>query len=457
MTPGPSFLSPDMAVRVSGLCKQYSLGARRRGHDTMREQLTASARSLLRGELGRSETATHMALRDVSFDVSPGEVVGIIGRNGAGKSTLLKILARVTTPSAGRAQIRGRLGALLEVGTGFHPELTGRENVFLNGAILGMKRAEVTRKFDEIIDFAEIHKFVDTPVKRYSSGMYVRLAFAVAAHLEPDILIVDEALAVGDFAFQRKCLGKLQAQAGSGRTVLFVSHNVGAIRMLCSRCLMLEEGSVVMDGPADAVIDKYVEQLTQGGAARDAGPRRPDVGSGFVLHPRDPVSDLTVFCGEPIVFDFDVEAEEPPTDARVGVSLRVTRPTGEYLVTMDSVVQRAAWIQGKEKRWNVRCDLGRLPLNEGAYFVWVTVCVYVDNTVKRYARFTNAFALHVLERDVFGWGSVLPRSRHWGPMYWAPEWQIQPVVPITPLVEPSRREANDRTQEEAVTCQDFSA
>ena len=457
MTPGSSPLPPDVAVRVSGLSKLYAIGGRRRGHDTVREQLTARARSLLRGTLGRAETSTHMALRDVSFDVSPGEVVGIIGRNGAGKSTLLKILARVTTPSAGQARIRGRLGALLEVGTGFHPELTGRENVFLNGAILGMKRAEVARKFDEIIDFAEIHKFVDTPVKRYSSGMYVRLAFAVAAHLEPEILIVDEALAVGDFAFQRKCLGKLQAQAGSGRTVLFVSHNVGAIRMLCSRCLMLEEGSVVMDGPADAVIDKYVEQLTQGSAAREAGPRHPDVGSGFVLHPRDPVSDLTVFCGEPIIFDFDVEAEQPPTDARVGISLRVTRPTGEYLITMDSVVQRAAWIQGKEKRWNVRCDLGRLPLNEGAYFVWVTVCVYVDNTVKRYARFTNAFALHVLERDVFGWGSALPRSRHWGPMYWAPEWHIRPVAPITPLVEPSRREANDRTQEEAVACQDFSA
>ena len=455
MTSGSSFLSPDIAVRVSGLSKQYSIGRGRRGHDTVREQLTARARSLLRGGLGRAETSTHMALRDVSFDVRRGEVVGIIGRNGAGKSTLLKILARVTTPSVGHARLRGRLGALLEVGTGFHPELTGRENVFLNGAILGMRRAEVARKFDEIIDFAEIHKFMDTPVKRYSSGMYVRLAFAVAAHLEPDILIVDEALAVGDFAFQRKCLGKLQAQAGSGRTVLFVSHNVGAIRMLCSRCLMLEEGRLVMDGPADSVIDKYVEQLSQRSAATQAGPRHPDVGSGFVLHPRDPVRDLTVFCGEPMVFDFDVESELPPTDARVGISLRVTRPTGEYLVTMDSVVQRAAWIQGEEKRWNVRCDLGRLPLNEGAYFVSVTVCGYVDNTVKRHARFTNAFALQVLERDVFGWGSVLPRSRHWGPMYWAPEWNIQPRVPRPPLLEPSKPETNDKTQEEA--CQDFSA
>ncbi|MEP6594267.1 MAG: polysaccharide ABC transporter ATP-binding protein, partial [Acidobacteriota bacterium] len=426
MTPASPSLSPEVAIRVSGVSKQYSIGGRRRGQDTIREQLTARVRSLLRGGLGRSENATHLALRDVSFDVARGEVVGIIGRNGAGKSTLLKILARVTTPSAGHAQIRGRLGALLEVGTGFHPELTGRENVYLNGAILGMTRAEVARKFDEIIDFAEIHKFVDTPVKRYSSGMYVRLAFAVAAHLEPDILIVDEALAVGDFAFQRKCLGRLQAQAGSGRTVLFVSHNIGAIRMLCSRCLLLEDGRVVLDGPVDAVIEKYVEQLGQQSAAKQVGPRHPDVGSGFLLHPRDPVSDLTIFCGEAIVFDFDIEAEQPPGDARVGVSLRVTTPTGEYLVTMDSVVQRAGWLHGEEKRWNVRCDLGRLPLNEGAYFVWVTVCVYVDNTVKRFARFTNAFALHVLERDVFGWGNSLPRSRYWGPLYWAPEWQIQP-------------------------------
>ena len=199
---------------------------------------------------------------------------------------------------------------------------------------------------------------------------------------------------------------------------------------------MLEEGSVVLDGPADAVVEKYVEQLSQQGAAVQSGPRRPDVGSGFLLHPRDPESDLTIFCGEPIVFDFDIEAEEPPTDAKVGISLRVTTPTGEYLVTMDSVVQRAGWIQGEEKRWNVRCDLGRLPLNEGAYFVWVTVCVYVDNTVKRFARFTNAFALHVLENDVFGWGSGLPRSRYWGPLYWAPEWQIQPVGPRPAIVHP---------------------
>ena len=209
MTAGCPFLSPDIAISVSGLSKQYSLGARRRGQDTMREHLTARARSLLRGEF-RAESATHLALRDVSFDVQRGEVVGIIGRNGAGKSTLLKILARVITPTAGHARFAAASASLLEVGTGFHPELTGRENVFLNGAILGMKRGEVARKFDEIVAFAGDRRFIDTPVKRYSSGMYVRLAFAVAAHLEPEILIVDEVLAVGDVAFQRKCLGKMQ-------------------------------------------------------------------------------------------------------------------------------------------------------------------------------------------------------------------------------------------------------
>ena len=446
-----SLLPADVAVRVSGLSKRYIIGARVRGNVTMREQLTTGVRSLLRGEFRRSQTATHQALDNVSFDVPRGQVVGVIGGNGAGKSTLLKILARVTVPTSGRAQIRGRLGALLEVGTGFHPELTGRENVFLNGAILGMRRAEVARKFDEIIDFAEIHQFVDTPVKRYSSGMYVRLAFAVAAHMEPDILIVDEALAVGDFAFQRKCLGQLQAQAGTGRTVLFVSHNIGAIRTLCSRCLLLDGGRLVLDGPADTVIEKYIEHFGHRSAANRAGPRPPDSGEGFLLHPRDPQGDLTIFCGEPIVLDFDVEAQQPPTDTRVGIGIKITTRTGEPLVSMDSVVQRAGYIQGASRMWNVRCDLGRLPLNAGTYFVSINAGVYADNVVKRYARFSNAFALQVLEHDVFGWGSHLPRASYWGPLYWAPQWRIQPAEQVI---------ADDATpvgDDEALTCQDYSA
>ncbi|MBU4288994.1 MAG: ABC transporter ATP-binding protein [Proteobacteria bacterium] len=205
-----------------------------------------------------SSDDTIWALRDVSFEVNQGEVIGIIGRNGAGKSTLLKILSRITEPTSGDVKLYGRVSSLLEVGTGFHPELTGRENIYLNGAILGMRKTEIARKFDEIVEFAEIEKFMDTPVKRYSSGMYVRLAFAVAAHLEPEILLVDEVLAVGDIPFQKKCLGKMSDVAKGGRTVLFVSHNMQAIQKLCTRVIILHEGRVVMDGPTDEATSKYL-------------------------------------------------------------------------------------------------------------------------------------------------------------------------------------------------------
>jgi lipopolysaccharide transport system ATP-binding protein len=226
-----------------------------------------------RYRLGGRETRDFWALRDVSFTVAPGEVVGLVGRNGAGKSTLLKLLSRITEPTEGRAVLRGRVASLLEVGTGFHPDLTGRENIFLNGAILGMKRAEIVRKFDEIVEFSEIAGFLDTPVKRYSSGMYVRLAFAVAAHLEPEILVIDEVLAVGDAAFQKKCLGKMQDVATHGRTVLFVSHNLAAVQTLCPRAVMLEAGKVTATGPTAAVLAQY---LASGGEDSDTWTRSPD-------------------------------------------------------------------------------------------------------------------------------------------------------------------------------------
>jgi lipopolysaccharide transport system ATP-binding protein len=222
--------------------------------------LTAPLRKLRQLGGRAQEKERFWALRDVNFDIAPGEVVGIIGRNGAGKSTLLKILSRITAPSRGKVEIRGRVASLLEVGTGFHPELTGRENIFLNGAILGMTRREIDRKLDAIVEFSEINRFVDTPVKHYSSGMYVRLAFAVAAHLEPDILLVDEVLAVGDIGFQKKCLGKMDAVAKDGRTVFFVSHNMDAISRLCSRCLWLEEGRNIEDGSANATIARYQQR-----------------------------------------------------------------------------------------------------------------------------------------------------------------------------------------------------
>jgi lipopolysaccharide transport system ATP-binding protein len=241
----------DVAIRVEGLSKQYRLGEWGTRFGAVREQLAAGFRR-------RGSFETIWALDDVSFEIEPGEAVGVIGRNGAGKTTLLKILSRITRPTRGYAEFRGRVGTLLEVGTGFHPELTGRDNIFLNGAILGMRRAEIERKFDDIVAFSGVERFIDTPVKRYSSGMYVRLAFSVAAHLEPEILLVDEVLAVGDFEFQRKCLGKMQDVAQSGRTVLFVSHNMSAVSRLCDRAILLAEGRLVLDGPTPQVVGVYL-------------------------------------------------------------------------------------------------------------------------------------------------------------------------------------------------------
>ena len=252
----------DSVIKVAGLSKQYRIGEKREKYKTLRDSLTESVLRSVRG-LGRAVRRNGhrpnpdrfiWALRDLSFEVKPGEVLGIIGRNGAGKSTLLKVLSRITEPTSGYADVTGRVGSLLEVGTGFHAELTGRENIYLNGAILGMKRAEIEQKFEAMIDFAEIPKFIDTPVKHYSSGMYLRLAFAVAAHLEPEIMLVDEVLAVGDAEFQKKCLGKMRDVAHRGRTILFVSHNMEALLSLCSRCIVISDGGLTYDGaPEDAV------------------------------------------------------------------------------------------------------------------------------------------------------------------------------------------------------------
>jgi len=277
----------DVAIRAEGLGKRYRIGAPQARYRTLRETLTNMANAPLtrphptsqRSNADRANDGHVWALKDVSFEVKRGEVVGIIGRNGAGKSTLLKILSRITEPTEGTVDLYGRVGSLLEVGTGFHPELTGRENIYLNGAILGMKRAEIERRFDEIVAFAEVEKFVDTPVKRYSSGMYLRLAFAVAAHLDPDILLVDEVLAVGDAAFQKKCLGKMEQVSHAGRTVLFVSHNMAAVRMLCAQSILLEEGRVACFGDTGTVIHHYsgrvaAKRVSQGLRLVDFGPIR---------------------------------------------------------------------------------------------------------------------------------------------------------------------------------------
>jgi lipopolysaccharide transport system ATP-binding protein len=252
-------------IRVENLGKQYRIGGPQAAYSTLRESLAGAIRSplkrILRG--GRSTDETFWALSDVNFEVAPGEVIGIIGRNGAGKSTLLKVLSRITEPTTGRIELYGRVASLLEVGTGFHPELTGRENVYLNGAILGMRRTEIESKFDEIVAFAELEKFLDTPVKRYSSGMYMRLAFAVASHLEPEILVVDEVLAVGDAQFQKKCLGKMSDVSKQGRTVLFVSHNMTAVQSLCRRAAWLQQGRIVDEGAVSDVVSNYLKTASQ--------------------------------------------------------------------------------------------------------------------------------------------------------------------------------------------------
>ncbi len=245
-------------IRATNVAKQYQLGVGQNSFVTLRETLADALRAPLKRRKPDSASDTILALRDVSFEIGAGEVVGIIGRNGAGKSTLLKVLARITEPSAGRIELYGRIASLLEVGTGFHPELTGRENLFLNGAILGMTKAEIRQKFDEIVAFSEIEQFIDTPVKRYSSGMYLRLAFAVAAHLDPEILLVDEVLAVGDARFQRKCLDKMEAVRQAGRTVVFVSHNMPAITRICPRTILLEAGTVAFDGPSHEAVRRYL-------------------------------------------------------------------------------------------------------------------------------------------------------------------------------------------------------
>ena len=245
------------AISIRGVGKKFMLGGTAQ-HDTLRDQLAALARRLSGKKEAAAETKEFWAIRDISFDVAEGEVLGIVGHNGAGKSTLLKVLSQISEPTEGELRIRGRIASLLEVGTGFHPELSGRENIFLNGAILGMSQAEIRSKFDEIIAFAEVEKFLDTPVKRYSSGMYVRLAFAVAAHLEPEILVVDEVLAVGDGAFQRKCLGKMSDASKSGRTILFVSHNLTAVRTLCQRGVLLNRGRLEFTGTTEEVVRRYL-------------------------------------------------------------------------------------------------------------------------------------------------------------------------------------------------------
>jgi lipopolysaccharide transport system ATP-binding protein len=323
------------AISVAGLGKRYRVGERERYvalRDVLARSFTAPLRALRRRTAANGNGDAYIwALRDVSFDVREGETIGVIGRNGAGKSTLLKLLARITRPSEGRAQVCGRVGSLLEVGTGFHPELTGRENVFLSGAILGMKKKEIERKFDEIVAFSGVERFLDTPLKHYSSGMQLRLAFSVAAHLEPEVLLVDEVLAVGDMEFQKKCLGKMEEVTRGGRTVLFVSHNMGAVRRICGRGLWLDGGTLRLAGTANECVDAYSASVEQPDAARkgriDLRTREDRGGSGHVLFTEmrlvaDDGSERSCFeFNEPFSIIFDMEARQTVRSSFVGITV----------------------------------------------------------------------------------------------------------------------------------------
>ena len=325
----------EYALRVDGLGKRYQLGMAGNSHPTLRDAIASKVKRLLRPQ---STPHRHpaggefWALRDVSFAVRTGEVLGIVGNNGAGKSTLLKILARVVEPTAGTVSVRGRLGALLEVGTGFHPELTGRENIYLNGAILGMSRADTTRKLDEIIAFSGIDQFIDTPVKRYSSGMYLRLAFAVAAHIDPEILVIDEVLAVGDAAFQKKCIGKVAEIARSGRTVLFVSHQLTLVQKLCTRVVLIAGGTVQAEGPTHDVIETYLRSL-EVRASEDIASREARGGRGRVrIAGIDLISEAGLpMSGQPLLVRFGLNGNDP-----VECSFTIYDEFGDAVTSFDS-------------------------------------------------------------------------------------------------------------------------
>jgi lipopolysaccharide transport system ATP-binding protein len=330
----------DVAISVRGLGKSYTIAHNQEKHSTLAEQLL----SRVKNPFHRPERETFWALKDVEFDIKKGDVVGIIGRNGAGKSTLLKILSRITEPTTGEIDVFGRIGSLLEVGTGFHPELTGRENIFLNGAILGMRKKEIDRQFDAIVDFSGVEQFLDTPVKRYSSGMYVRLAFAVAAHLSSEIMVVDEVLAVGDAEFQRKCLGKMKDVASGGRTVLFVSHHMQSVQVLCNKGMYLEKGTCTYAGDVGGAIERYVQSFERPTAAMTDPQRRP--GSGEFRFTSVTAGKEFFECGEPKVVRYRVERKKQ-FSGRYFVSCQVVNEIGATILQCDSRMVEH-WIDGDD-------------------------------------------------------------------------------------------------------------
>jgi lipopolysaccharide transport system ATP-binding protein len=394
-------------IRVENISKAYRLG--QIGSGTLSDDLKvwwAKARGkpnpLLKigqEDHGNREGEYLWALSDINFTVTEGSVLGIIGRNGAGKSTILKILSRVTAPTSGYVKVKGRIASLLEVGTGFHPELTGRENIYLNGAILGMKRAEIDRKFDEILDFSEVEQFIDTPVKRYSSGMYVRLAFAVAAHLEPEILVVDEVLAVGDAEFQRKCLGKMGDVAQQGRTVLFVSHNMSSILRLTQETIVLEQGRLVLTAPSPEAIDYYLSAGDTRAGERiwqneeiplEAAPFRPVA---LRLLDRNGRTVETIRSVEPFAVEMEYYLDAPLTGLRIGLYLNSTR--GDQVLTTfdtDDSARFEKFTSRPAGHYFSRCEFPKDLLNSGRYVLGVNASSY---RIRRYFMDEKALAFNV--------------------------------------------------------------
>jgi lipopolysaccharide transport system ATP-binding protein len=419
----------DPALYVESLSKKYTIGTHHR-HNTLRDQIAYGFRSLVskRRDVPPREN-TFWAVKDISFQVEQGDVLGIIGRNGAGKSTLLKILSRITEPTHGRARIFGRVGSLLEVGTGFHPELTGRENVYLNGAILGMRKAEINRKFDEIVAFAAIEKFIDTPVKRYSSGMYVRLAFAVAAHLEPEVLIVDEVLAVGDAGFQKKCLGRMEGVAREGRTVLFVSHNMAAVEHLCNKALLLNAGRVIFSGSAREATDQYIrglgeEHATAGETVVDlrAAPGRPKkfrplLNRVEISTANQPVNGC-IRIGAPLEVRVSFRLEKPAPDVHIVLGFHNER--GQRVFMASSTFQPNWPEEKRDGEQTYVCEIPSFTLVPGAY----GVKIMLDASGVAIDSVWDAIRVTVMESDYYGTGKLAAEPSR-GFFVLEQRWRIQ--------------------------------
>jgi homopolymeric O-antigen transport system ATP-binding protein len=395
-----------VAIRAENLSKQYQIRVRHR-HNTLRDELMGGLRSLFsRNGTAPERNDTFWALKDVSLEIKQGEVIGIIGRNGAGKSTLLKVLSRITEPTVGFADIRGRVGSLLEVGTGFHSELSGRENIYLNGAILGMKKAEIARKFDEIVDFSGVERFMDTPVKRYSSGMYVRLAFAVAAHLEPEILIIDEVLAVGDAAFQKKCLAKVKDVAKGGRTVLFVSHNMAAIQGFCSKCFLLSSGRLVAEGTPQSVVEQYLSDVSLGTPA-PLGQRKDRQGSGEIQFAEVSILDAkgrridAALTGQDVDIAIAYRSRVDKPISRLDVHVTFYTTLGQFMFNCSSEGSGHSF-EGLAPSGEVVCHIPKLPLAPGRYVfnLYSTVGGEMADWVQQ------AGYLNVAAGDYFGTGQL---------------------------------------------------